>query len=1369
MQTSEEQDALRQELQADGYSYIGFARQLLEEVRGLPSDASKEVATKVAALFEDTHQLKDKANAAGLLDISNLAFQLEGEIKRVQESSEFLSSEVQDMLLSYVDSIETFLNYYFRNTANAATIDQLMKAEEGFQLTPQIQELYLVETREHLNDISTILLNIDTRKVDATKGLEEVFRLVHSIKGDSNALGFEEVADKSHALEGFLSNRQNAGKLESTQIELLFAKIEELSRLVDRVEAGKGRRKKNQKPEEGDAMANPSDLPQATSEFAETDQDEADEDTGDAQEGLISLNNVEAYAFSAEVRNLYLTEAKASFSRLADLLSSLETGANSEKASLLQQSLITVQTLAAKSVALGVSPIVLALSAAEKSLNKALKNPEKTSSRFLQRLRSQYDQLTHLLETFATESLVSIETPSVEVNMQEPDMDKSAASEVSAQEESSSETETSLPETAPLAFPPHEEQEPPADLEIPEEVRDIYLEESQEIMDTISQTLLELEQEKAEVGEALQDIYRAVHTLKGNSNALGVSWVGDAAAEMEPLLRELRDHPDIFNPSKMEHIFWHLEKVRMRVRKLTHPVKTDEDLSVLGWEAYQPEEGAEIPEEVRDIYLMESQELIETVSQTMLDLEQEKLDLIEAIEEIYRAVHTLKGNSNALGVTWIGQAAHDMETFMSELRENPDIFDATKMERLFRYLETVRVLVDQVTKQAKASAEEELKRTTLDTPAAIRRTLDTSPTRITLNKTPQQVVAAVQREKSLFDEFEQKISSGSGSRKVDLKTTQETKKEKVAQSATPASQDDTIRVAVNKVDKIINLSDELLINKIAYEQRLADIRMMLSVVESSRQEMKRREEHFRPEDAHEVFSRLQDVFSDLEDQINGVVKTFKNNNGSFALLVEEIQYNSRTTRMLPASNLVNPLRLVVRNTSSKLGKKVRLQVIGEEIELDRLLIEKLKDPLAHILRNALDHGIESATERTQAGKDAEAVISVAISLSGNNIVFQIHDDGRGIDFYKVRDKAIRLGLVTLEQSATLSDHDLSQLMFTPGFSTADQVTDISGRGVGLDVVKNTIEGLNGSVVVVSEPQRGTIFTLSLPVTLTTFDAFLVEIAEQTFALPRSAVLSTLTVKPGDLADNGVSKAIYFDGSPIKLVSLKNMLRLPGRERDDEEFSALIVESNRLRFALVVDQVLESQQMVMKNLGSQLLKVPYISGATLMGSGEPVVILNIAEIINQLSSVRVERMSLMVDAAEEEGRSSKKGRKTRVLVVDDSVTTRTLEKNILEAAGFEVFIGKNGLEGKQQVLNLMPELDLVITDVEMPKMNGYQFASWLKKESEYRNTPLIMVTSLASDEFKAKGFESGIDAYIVKGEFNQKVLLDTISRLLQDAA
>ncbi len=1343
MPFSEEQDAQRQLLQQSGYAFVGFARQQLEEPE--PNASVVSASERMTFMFERTHQLKEQANFSGLLDISNLAFQLEGEIRRVQQlGQDILAQADKEVLASYLDSIEAFLDYYFKNSSNAASLEQLMKADEGFQLTPEIKELYLVETREHLTDISTILMNMDARKADPVQGMQEVYRLVHSIKGDSNALGFFEVAEKSHALENLIANRQMVGCLEKNQLELLFAKIEELTHLVNRVEAGKGHRKK------GSARKSVVDHPGVPHAQA----------TG-----------VKVYSFSSEVNALLLNEFFQALQTFFSALKTLQQADPSCRDEELDALRPMLDELSSKALTLGSSPLVQAVKSLEKPTLKMLRTSKRFSERTVERLIQQSEHLDHLLQTFAEESGIAVGKL-----MPEESLNQSAADEDSSQHKESA--ELARESQAALLWPEdglaaHDRQIPPEDLEILADVRDIYLEESQELLEVVEAGLKTLSTETTEPLEVIQDIYRAVHTLKGNSNALGVTWVGEAAAQVEPLLRDLREKPETLTPAHLKRVAWEMDLVRLRLQSLLNApaaaTEVDEnDFSLLGWEAYEPEANAEIPAEIRDIYILESQELLETVSHFLLELEQETVSVGDAIEEIYRAVHTLKGNSNALGINWIGRAAHDMESFMSELRERPEIFNQQSLERLFRYLETVRILLEKTIAPAPVAPDLS---STLDRPMRTQNTLETRAGHITLEKTPQQVSDAVKRDRSLFDAFEKRISTGSGARKIDLRTTRENRLDKAPAQSQPV-QDETIRVAINKVDKIINLADELLINKIAYEQRLSDLRGVLEKIDGAREEFQRRQEFFRPEDITEVFTRLQDIMSGFETQINHVVKNFKNNNGSFSLLVEEIQYNSRTARMLPASNLLNPLRLVVRNTSSKLDKRVRLHVVGEEIELDRLLIEKLKDPLAHILRNALDHGIETQAERKAAGKSAEASVSVAISLSGNNIVFQIHDDGRGIDFYKVRDKAVSLGLLTLEQAAALSDHELSQLLFMPGFSTASQVTDISGRGVGLDVVKNTIDSLNGTLNVVSDGSRGTIFTLSLPVTLTTFDAFLVNIADQTFALPRSAVLSSLTIKSHELADSGVSKAVYFDGAPIKLVSLAQLLHLPALETDEHEFSALVVESNRMRFALLVDQVLESQQMVMKNLGSQLQKVPFVSGATLTGTGEPVVILNISEIIAQLSSMRLERMSLMVGATQtdaQEGRKARKNRKTRVLVVDDSVTTRTLEKNILEAAGFEVFIGKNGLEGKQRVLDLMPELDLVITDVEMPKMTGYEFASWLKKESDYRDTPLIMVTSLASDEFKAKGFSSGIDAYIVKGEFNQKVLLDTIARLLKEAA
>ncbi|MEZ0370938.1 MAG: response regulator, partial [Candidatus Sericytochromatia bacterium] len=855
------------------------------------------------------------------------------------------------------------------------------------------------------------------------------------------------------------------------------------------------------------------------------------------------------------------------------------------------------------------------------------------------------------------------------------------------------------------------------------------------------------------------EIYRSIHTLKGNANALGLQNIGATTHKFESFLDELRANPETFDKMGPEVLFQQIEPLQHLFARLgghgdPDPVATAPDINL-----------SEIPEEIRLIFLEESTELLALVSHHLLDLEQGDSTLEHALEETYRAIHTLKGNANALGLGWIGESAHTMESLLSNLRDKPESYGPAATEALFRHLEVLRRQASEL--QDASDAEQEPVRQT----DPLRTTGNIRVTKITQERTPQQVVEAVRRDKSLFDEFEKRVSDTR--RPIDSRTTGELKIDKAGSPApavpsqAAAAVDETIRVSIGKVDKLINLADELLISRISFDQHVRTLKSMVSMFETAQQQMRMQLEQVSELDADSL-APFKASLNKLEAETNQLSKGIRKDNAAFGLLVDEIQYNARSTRMLPAAYLLNPLRLVMRNTSAKLQKKVQLSILGEEIEMDRLLIERLKDPLGHLLRNAIDHGIESPDQRQQLGKNPEARVTIAISVAGNMIRFQLHDDGRGLDYEKIRAKAVKLGMIGAEMASQLTEHDLNNLLFQPGFTTTEHVTDISGRGVGLDVVKATLDSLNGTIEIVSNPGRGTIFTLLVPVTLTTFDAFVVELSGQTFAMPRSLVLATLTVTQKDVTDSGVSKAIFYDDQPVRLVSLQQLLGLPPADEEQGEFAVMVVESGQQRLALMVDSVLESQQMVMKNLGSQLKKVMFVSGATVLGSGEPVVVLNLTEIVAHVSGQATERMSVMVSSQSVEATSGRRKGKTRVLVVDDSVTTRTLEKNILEAAGFEVVIAKNGREGQNTVIQEMPHLDLIITDVEMPQMNGFEFASWVKLESEYRHTPVIMVTSLASPEFKAKGFASGIDAYIVKSEFNQQNLLDTIAQLLVSA-
>ncbi|MFN4150977.1 MAG: response regulator, partial [Candidatus Sericytochromatia bacterium] len=342
-----------------------------------------------------------------------------------------------------------------------------------------------------------------------------------------------------------------------------------------------------------------------------------------------------------------------------------------------------------------------------------------------------------------------------------------------------------------------------------------------------------------------------------------------------------------------------------------------------------------------------------------------------------------------------------------------------------------------------------------------------------------------------------------------------------------------------------------------------------------------------------------------------------------------------------------------------------------------------------------------------------------------------------------------------------TEEDIKQLIFVPGFSTADKVTDISGRGVGLDVVKSMIEELSGKIFVASETGKGTIFKLSLPLTLTTFDGFLVKSGEQTFAIPKSFVLRTLSIHSDEIVKTNNDMSILIEDQPVKIMFLSDILNIPSKPL--RNYMVLVLEAGSYTLALVVDEILESKKMFMKNLGTQLKRIKNFSGTTILGTGEPVLIINISDITGSVFSSTTFSSTALEATMKITSETKEEKSKRRILVVDDSLTTRTLEKNILEFAGFEVILAKHGLEGKEMVEKHIP--DLVLSDVEMPKMNGFQFTSWLKKESPFSNIPVIMVTSLASEEFKKKGVEAGADSYIIKGQFDQKKLIDTINELL----
>lgn len=563
-----------------------------------------------------------------------------------------------------------------------------------------------------------------------------------------------------------------------------------------------------------------------------------------------------------------------------------------------------------------------------------------------------------------------------------------------------------------------------------------------------------------------------------------------------------------------------------------------------------------------------------------------------------------------------------------------------------------------------------------------------------------------------------------------------------------------IRVQTAKLDALMGQAGELLVARIRTEQRLADLRGLAARL-----------------------GRLS--ATEVEGEVADLLRRFGSDVAHLSRAITGVQDGLRRVRMLSAATVFEPLERVVRDVSRSAGRQTRLILEGGETEVDKRVLELIRDPLIHLVRNAVDHGIEPPEERERAGKPREGTITVRAEQRGTTLIIEVTDDGAGIDREKLRALAEQRGIDLAENEDPIS------VIFASGFSTARIITDISGRGVGLDVVKERINSLQGTIEVDAQPGAGTTFRLILPITLFTGQALLVRVGGETYALPISAVERIVRVGPDDIVSIEGRDAIRYLDRPVPLVPLAAVLGVvedaaaaapaeaepvlsgargrtgpvSARPRDRSEArgsrkrGAVVLGGPHGRAAFIVDSLLGEREIVVKGLSEPLRRVRNISGATILGSGDVVLILSPGDLVASARGV-----SARASAA----RRPDEKAAARVLVVDDSITTRTLERNILASAGYEVLVATNGREA----LDILhrERIDLVVSDIQMPEMNGFSLTREIRSGA-WGDLPVVLVTSLDSSEDKARGVEAGANAYIVKSNFDQSTLLEVVEQLL----
>ncbi|CAG9468390.1 response regulator [Campylobacter upsaliensis] len=742
-------------------------------------------------------------------------------------------------------------------------------------------------------------------------------------------------------------------------------------------------------------------------------------------------------------------------------------------------------------------------------------------------------------------------------------------------------------------------------------------------------------------------------------------------------------------------------------------------------------------QEILEDFLVEAFELVEQIDHDLVELESNPEDL-ELLNRIFRVAHTVKGSSSFLNFDVLTKLTHHMEDVLNkarhgELKITPDIMDVVleSIDRMKTLLNSIRdngndsaigMDIGPICARLTAISEGDVSAV-----ASVSEEPKVEPKEEIVPATPEPSAEPDVDVNQLSDsEVEAEIERLLKVRKAEDQARRAQKKKSAApttpkpatetggEKKVPASgggsggMDQTIRVEVKRLDHLMNLIGELVLGK----------------------------------------NRLLKIYDDVEERYEGekFLEELNQVVSQLSIITTDVQLAVMKTRMQPIAKVFNKFPRVVRDLSRELGKQIELEITGEETELDKSIVEEIGDPIMHMIRNSCDHGVEDPATRKANGKPERGVVQLKAYNEGNHIVVEITDDGKGLDAAGLKMKALEKNLITEKEAEQMTDKEAFALIFKPGFSTAAKVTNVSGRGVGMDVVKTNIEKLNGVIEIDSELGKGSTFKLKIPLTLAIIQSLLVGTQEEFYAIPLASVLETVRVPIDNIYTIEGKNVLRLREEVLSLVRLSDVFGVKQVLESGDQTYVVIIGVAESKLGIIVDTLVGQEEIVIKSMGDYLQNIQGIAGATIRGDGRVTLIIDVGAMMDMAKEIKVDIKAQLESSVK---KPKEQPSDYKVLIVDDSKMDRTLMQKALEPLGISLLEATNGVEALNIVKSGEHEIDAMLIDIEMPRMDGYTLAGEIRKYSKYRNLPLIAVTSRTSKTDRLRGVEVGMTEYITK--------------------